>query len=128
MKSLLIASVLMMATSAHASFLCASKEAREDGKPAFGMHVHEAVGSTATHIAIWKTGKDTTPFQFDCVRESMDYDNGRTSEYKCGKNGDMTLQVFAQHTGQKIAATADLKSVPEGQLILSSMTCKPLEE
>ncbi|UYL07628.1 hypothetical protein B9G69_011280 [Bdellovibrio sp. SKB1291214] len=128
MKSVLVASLLLIANSAHASFLCTSKEVREDGQPAYGMHVHEARETTSTHIAIWKTGKYSTPYQFECVRESMDYDNGRTSEYKCAKSDDKTLQVFSQLTGEKITATADLKSVSEGQLILSSMNCKPVED
>ena len=127
MKSLFIASLMLIATSAQASFLCTSKEVREDGHAAYGMHVHEADGSDSTHIAIWKTGKDSTPYQFNCVRESSDYDNGRTSQYNCEKSGNETLQVYAQHTGPKIAATADLKSSTEGQLILSSMTCKDIE-
>jgi hypothetical protein len=128
MKSLFIASLMLIATSAQASFLCTSKETREDGQPAYGMHVHEAEGTNSTHIAIWKTGKYSTPYQFDCVRESMDYDNGRTSEYKCQKSGNETLQVFAQFTGEKISATADLKSTSEGQLILSSLSCKAIED
>ncbi len=127
MKSLFIVSLMLIATSAQASFLCTSKEVREDGHAAFGMHVHEADGSSSTHIAIWKTGKDTTPYQFNCVRESTDYDNGRTSQYKCEQSGNETLQVYAQHTGAKIEATADLRSSTEGQVILSSMTCKDVE-
>jgi hypothetical protein len=128
MKSVLVASLLLIATSAQASFLCTSKEVREDGQPAYGMHVHEARENTSTHIAIWKTGKYSAPYQFDCVRESTEYDGGRTSDYKCAASGDKTLQVYSQLTGVKIQATADLRSASEGQLILSSMNCKPVED
>ncbi|WP_413584623.1 hypothetical protein [Bdellovibrio sp. HCB274] len=127
MKSLLVASLLMIATSAQASFLCSSKEVRDDGKPAYGMTVNESeTVNTHVQIAIWVTGRSSEAVQFECVRESADYGNGRTSQYKCEANGDKTLQVYAQRSGQRISATADLKS-KEGQLILSSMICKSFE-
>ncbi|WP_413581965.1 hypothetical protein [Bdellovibrio sp. HCB288] len=127
MKSLLVASLLMIATSAQASFLCTSKEIRDDGKPAYGMTVNESeTVNTHVQIAIWATGRASEAEQFECVRESTDYGNGRTSQYKCEANGDKTLQVYAQRSGQRISATADLKS-PAGQLILSSMYCKSIE-
>lgn len=127
MKSVLIASLLMIASSAHASFLCASKELRDDGKPAYGMTVSESeTVNTHVQIAIWATGHANDADQFECVREAMEYGNGRTSQYKCQANGDKTLQVYAQKSGPKISATADLRSSAE-QLILSGMYCKSIE-
>lgn len=126
MKSVFVALLLLMASSAQASFLCKSQEVNENGKSAFGMHVHEAKVGNSAHIAVWKTGTESSPYQFDCVRESTDYDNGRTSQYTCQKNGDMTLQVFAQHTGAKIAATVEFRT-PD-QEILSSMNCKTVKD
>ncbi|WP_413557600.1 hypothetical protein [Bdellovibrio sp. HCB209] len=127
MKSVLVAALLLIATSAQASFLCTSKELRDDGKPAYGMTVNESeTVETHVQIAIWATGHANDADQFECVRESMDYGNGRTSQYKCQANGDKTLQVYAQRSGAKITATADLKSAA-GQLLLSSMYCKSIE-
>ncbi|UYL07629.1 hypothetical protein B9G69_011285 [Bdellovibrio sp. SKB1291214] len=127
MKSVLVASLLLFATSAQASFLCTSKEVRDDGKPAYGMTVNEfETVNTHVQIAIWATGHASQADQFECIRESMEYGNGRTAQYKCEANGDKTLQVYAQRSGAKITATADLKS-SAGQFLLSNMLCKTIE-
>jgi hypothetical protein len=122
MKALLTAVILMATASAQASFLCTSKEIRDDGKPAYGMSVDESPESDKNIvIAVWATGQANHAKQFECTRASLTY--GTTAQYTCAPNEGTTLQVFAQENGLKFTAVLDMVSA-ESSLRLANMYCK----
>ncbi|MBO9666615.1 MAG: hypothetical protein J7501_07350 [Bdellovibrio sp.] len=122
MKSLLTAAILLATASAQASFLCTSKEIRDDGKPAYGMSVNESPESDKNIvIAVWATGQAKHAKQFNCTRSSLTY--GTTAQYTCEQNEGTTLQVFTQENNLKFTAVLDMYSA-DSSLRLANMYCK----